>query len=277
MTVALSGDGGDELFAGYNRHVWVPGIWKRLAPVPAPLRRGGASVLRRVPPRAWDRAGTVVPASRRPRQLGLKVAKVASIADAAGAEDVYGRLVTHWADAGSLVRGATLPATIHDTPSAWPGASDLVTAMCAVDAVTYLPDDVLAKVDRAAMSVSLETRVPLLARSIVEFAFQLPTSLKIRDGASKWVLRQVLGRHVPPELFDRPKAGFGLPVDDWLRGPLRPWAEDLLFGPELRDLLDPGPVRRAWDDHQAGRANNAYELWDVAQLAAWCRHRGIAP
>jgi asparagine synthase (glutamine-hydrolysing) len=145
--------------------------------------------------------------------------------------------------------------------------------MMAVDVVTYLPDDILAKVDRAAMAVSLETRLPLLDRDIVEFATGLPLSMKIRDGSSKWMLRQVLGRYVPPALVDRPKAGFGLPIDDWLRGPLRLWAEDLISSAVVGRYLDPSLVKRAWADHIHRRRNNAYELWDVLMFVSWAQSR----
>ena len=144
-----------------------------------------------------------------------------------------------------------------------------------LDLATWLPGCILAKVDRAAMSVSLETRIPLLDRDIVEFAVGLPSELYIRDGKTKWPLRQVLSRHVPDELIDRPKAGFGLPIDEWLRGPLKDWALDHLRGPECAEFLNTALVERAWSDHQSGRRNMAYELWDVLMFSVWCRERGI--
>lgn len=275
VTVALSGDAGDELFGGYNRYVWVPTIWNRIGGVPVGLRRAGARAGRMVPPSWWDRAASVLPRSRRPQQLGLKVSKVLDVADAATAEAVFARLVSHWDDPDSLVRGGREPLTSHNDPSQQPDAADIVELMMLVDAVTYLPDDILAKVDRAAMSVSLETRIPLLDRDIVEFAVGLPSELYIRDGKTKWPLRQVLSRHVPDELIDRPKAGFGLPIDEWLRGPLKDWALDHLRGPECAEFLNTALVERAWADHQSGRRNLAYELWDVLMFSVWCRERGI--
>ncbi len=277
VIVALSGDGGDELFAGYNRHVWAPAIWDRLDGVPRPLRSLGASVLGRVPPDWWDAAARVLPSSRRPRQVGLKVSKVLGVADAVDRIDVVRRLVSHWQDPSALVRGADEPPTLLSQPERWPDRLDPVGAIAAVDAVTYLPDDILTKVDRATMAVSLEGRIPLLDRSIVEFAISLPTSTKVRDGRSKWPLRQVLGRYVPTELVDRPKSGFGLPIEQWLVGPLRPWAESHLFSPAVRDTLDVAAVQRAWCDHTAGRRNEAYQLWDVIMFSVWCEHRELSP
>lgn len=277
VTVALSGDGGDELFAGYNRYVWVPSIWRQLDRVPGSVRGHAARAVERVPPVWWDRAATILPDGRRPRQLGLKVSKVLGIADADTPNDVFNRLVSHWQDPERLVRGSTEPPTIHSDPGQWPATAGVVEHMMALDAVTYLPDDILTKVDRATMSVSLEGRIPLLDRSIVEFAASLPLSMKIRDGRSKWPLREVLGRYVPTEMFERPKAGFGLPIETWLRGPLRSWAEHHLFGPAADSFLEPGPIAVAWAQHQAGTHNRAYELWDVIMFSVWAEHRNIAP
>lgn len=275
VTVALSGDGGDELFAGYNRHLWVPAIWDRIGPIPVGVRRAAAAAARRVPPAAWDSAARLLPAGRRPRQAGLKVAKVLGIADAASAEEVYGRLVSHWQDPTALVRGATEPPTLHTDRSRWPAVDGIVAHMCALDTVTYLPDDILVKVDRATMAVSLEGRIPLLDRDLVEFAAGLPVDLRIRDGRAKWPLRRVLARYVPEALFERPKSGFGVPIEQWLRGPLRAWAEERLFSPVTRSFLDDALLRRTWDAHQSGRRDNAHELWDVLSFASWCDARGI--
>lgn len=273
VTVALSGDAGDELFLGYNRYTWVPAIWRRIGGVPVGVRRDGASVGRRVPAPWWDLAARVVPAPRRPRILGLKVAKVLDIADSPNPEDVFHRLTSHWADPARLVRGATEPPTIHSDPGRWPASSGIVEHMAAIDAVTYLPDDILTKVDRATMSVSLEGRIPLLGRDIVEFAVGLPVDMRLRGGVSKWPLRQVLSRSMPAEMVDRPKTGFGVPLADWLRGPLRDWAEDKLSADSVAELLDADLVRATWEQHQSGRSNEAYKLWDVLMLGEWSRRR----
>jgi asparagine synthase (glutamine-hydrolysing) len=275
VTVVLSGDGGDELFGGYNRYMWVPTVWKQMGRVPRPARRVVGRGLQRVPPVAFDRAAVIVPKGRRPRMLGLKVSKVAGVLDADSEYEVFHRLVSHWQDPSALVRGVVEPPTVHTTQAAWPAVNDLVEHMGAVDAVTYLPDDILVKLDRAAMSVSLEGRIPLLDRDIVEFAASLPTEVKLRDGVSKWPLRSVLGRYLPADLFDRPKSGFGLPIETWLQGPLKEWAADRLFSPLTRSFVDVGPVRRLWDDHQSGRRNGAYELWDVIMFAEWAERRGV--
>lgn len=274
VTVVLSGDGGDELFAGYNRHVWVPAIWSRMDRMPIAARRWAAGAGRVVPPAWVDRSAVLIPASRRPRQLGLKVAKVASVLDAADEYEVFHRLVSHWQDPDSVVIGGHEPATVLTDRSAWPATSGIVEHMAVMDAVTYLPDDILVKLDRATMSVSLEGRVPLLDRSIVELAARMPVTAKIRDGVSKWPLRQVLGRYVPPALTDRPKAGFGLPIEEWLRGPLAGWAQDRLFGETSRQYFDQAPLRRQWQLHRSGRRNAAYELWDVLMFVEWCDARG---
>ena len=269
VSVALSGDGGDELFFGYNRYAWVPAVWRQLERMPMTLRRGGAAMLKAVPPSTWDRAARLLPASRRPRMLGMKVGKVAGVADALSPHDVYNRLVSHWQSPTELVQGSFEPPTLHTDSARWPEVPGIVEHMAAVDSVTYLPDDILCKVDRATMSVSLEGRIPLLDRSIVEFAASLPTDVKVRDGAAKWPLRQVIDRYVPGVDMNRPKSGFGVPIEDWLRGPLKEWAGDHLFGTATGDYLCETPIRAAWNDHQAGRRNFAYELWDVIMYSVW--------
>lgn len=270
VTVALSGDAGDELFLGYNRYAWVPAIWNRVGGVPLAGRRAAARFGRRVPAPWWDTAGRVVPASRRPRMIGLKVTKVIGVLDAPSQHDLFHRLTSHWSDPTQLVRGVHEPPTVHTDRGRWPATDDIVEHMALVDSVTYLPDDILTKVDRATMSVSLEGRIPLLSRDIVEFALGLPPSVRRLGGRSKWPLRELVGRSVPAELMNRPKTGFGVPLADWLRGPLRDWSEERLRDPQLGEFLDIDVVRATWDQHQSGRTNEAYKLWDVLMFSEWC-------
>jgi asparagine synthase (glutamine-hydrolysing) len=275
VTVALSGDGGDEVFGGYNRHVWLPRTWARIGGVPHVARRGAAAALARPAPATWDRAARALPASRRPRLAGLKAEKMAGVLAAADEAEAYGRLVSHWQRPTELVPGATEPTTLAHRRAAWPAARSLAEELMAVDALTYLPDDILVKVDRATMAHGLEARVPLLARPVVELAARLPLSMKIRGGEGKWALRELLARRHPRSLFERPKSGFGVPIASWLRGELRPWAESMLSVEELgaSGLLDPVPVRAAWDEHLAGRRDRSYELWDVLMLQGWLREQ----
>ena len=185
--------------------------------------------------------------------------------------ELYRGLVSHWENPSALVLGSTEPGTVLTDPACQPlGASD-VERMMALDLLSYLPDDILCKVDRAAMGVSLETRVPFLDHRVVEFAWRLPLEYKLREGTSKWVLRQVLYKHVPKALIERPKMGFGVPIDAWLRGPLRDWAESLLDESRLRQegYFNPAPIRRKWTEHLSGRRNWQYHLWNVLMFQAW--------
>lgn len=263
VTVALSGDGGDEVFFGYNRHKALGQIDRRISAVPAPMRRMGAAALAAPGPAIWDTLAQFMPESKRPRMLGTKVQKL-SRALAAGTPDArYLDLVTHWPED---LTGLNLPGQLPDGPVLDPAARAAYA-----DTLGYLPNDILTKVDRASMAVSLEARVPLLDHRLVEFAWTLPTELKIRNGISKWPLRQVLYRHVPQTLVDRPKSGFAIPLGDWLRGPLRDWAETLLAQDRLksRGWIDPAPVRQAWKDHLNGRGARAEALWGICMLEAW--------
>ncbi len=274
VTVALSGDGGDELFAGYNRHAWLGRIWGRAGSVPAPLRRAAGAGLGRIPP-DWIDGAARVAAKASPRLEvripSTKVAKVAKVLAAPGLEEAYLSLVSYWDDAESMVLGAGPSASVASRPEEWPTLDGITEQMLWLDLVGYLPDDILTKLDRAAMSTSLETRVPFLDRGVFEVAWRLPLSAKLHDGRTKWLLREVLARHVPRELFERPKMGFGFPIGDMLRGPLRPWAEELLGERRLtaQGLLDPAPIRRAWGEHLSGTRDHAYQLWAVLALEAW--------
>jgi asparagine synthase (glutamine-hydrolysing) len=284
VTVALSGDGGDELFAGYTRHRTAASLGRLLA-VPAPLRRAGGAALTALPPGGWDALARLVPARRRPQLPGAQVHKLARVLAARDVDDVHHRLTSAWPDPAALVVAADGGPGRVTEPASWtvgrdgaPWLTDPVERMLLADTLGYLPDDILAKVDRASMAVSLEARVPLLDHRVVELAWRLPMRLRLRDGRTKWALRELLARSVPPALTDRAKHGFAVPVDRWLRGPLRPWAEELLGERRLAEagLLRPAPIRRAWAEHLAGRADNQHALWAVLAVAAWDEAAGGA-
>ena len=274
VTVSLSGDGGDELFAGYNRHAWLDRVWGRAATVPAGVRRTAGSALGRIPPAVVERAAratSVLPVGWQVRNPSNKVVKLARVLSASDPEDAYRALTTHWDDATSVVLGNDHADTSGDQIGSPVSEGGITEQMLWFDLVGYLPDDILTKLDRAAMAVSLETRAPFLDRKILDLAWRLPLHAKLRGGQTKWLLRQVLERHVPAALVERPKMGFGLPIGPWLRRELAPWAEHLLDERRLRaqGLLDPIPIRRAWDLHRSGRRDLGYELWDVLVLQSW--------
>jgi asparagine synthase (glutamine-hydrolysing) len=275
VTVALSGDGGDELFGGYNRYAWAERFWKRVEPVPLPLRRVAAAALGAVPPGWWDRAfdgaRRVLPGSMALRTPGTKLIKVARVLPAADLHETYVTLASHVEDPARLVLGAVEPSTLLTSPERWPALDDAVERMMYLDTMTYLPDDILTKVDRATMASSLEGRMPFLDPDVAALAWRTAPDRKMRAGAGKWLLRQLLHRYVPPALVERPKTGFGVPIGDWLRGPLRPWAEDLLAPGRLaRDgFLAPEIVRAMWTEHLSGRCDRQFELWDVLMFQAW--------
>jgi asparagine synthase (glutamine-hydrolysing) len=274
VTVALSGDGGDELFAGYNRYQLTQRFWRSLSLMPRALRKSAAAAITAVRPDRWTQLLGALPQRLRVPQAGDKMHKAASVLRLDSADAVYRRLVSHWEPSEIMPQvGIQIeePRGILDDTTLAKDFPDLLARMQFLDLVTYLPDDILTKVDRASMAVALEARVPLIDHRVVEFAWQLPEHVKVRNGTSKWLLRQVLYRHVPPELIERPKMGFGIPLGEWLRGPLRDWAETLLGEQRLHEagLLDATVVRRYWRDHLEGRRNWQYLLWDVLMLEAW--------
>jgi asparagine synthase (glutamine-hydrolysing) len=294
VTVSLSGDGGDELFGGYNWYVLGEAAWKRLRWMPLLLRRGVARGIKLCRAETYDRyAGWLarwLNRYGRPGSVGEKMHKIATLLPSSTPEEIYRYLITHWKQPGSAVVGAREVATLLTDRAQWARLPGFVQRMMFLDLVTYLPDDILTKVDRASMGVSLEARVPLLDHRVVEFAARLPLAWKIRpsarpngfsnaprqgmtgnEGQGKWLLRRVLYRYVPRELVERPKMGFAVPVAEWLRGPLRDWAEDLLSTERLQreGFLDPAPVRGLWAQHLAGREGGDESLWALLMFEAW--------
>ncbi len=277
VTVSLSGDGGDELFAGYNRYQLTDQAWRKVSRLPKPMRTGIAHAIKTVSPHAWTQASKWLPViNRHPAlaNLGDKLHKAAGVLASQSVDALYLGLVSQFQDPASWVKvgnGFVEPATKLSThlPNL-EGLND-VERMMALDAVSYLPDDILCKVDRAGMGVSLEGRVPLLDHRIFEFAWQLPLNYKLREGHTKWPLRQVLYRYVPKELIERPKVGFGIPLHDWLRGPLREWAETLLDANRLEreGYFHAAPIRAKWAAHLSGKENAAHILWCILMFQAW--------
>ncbi|BFM49625.1 asparagine synthase (glutamine-hydrolyzing) [Marinomonas sp. THO17] len=268
VTVSLSGDAGDELFGGYNRYTMTNNIWKYLSPIPVPLRKLVSSSIQSVSPEHWSKLFNIITPSNRPQvNIGDKLHKGAKVLSSKNVDDLYTSLISSVdePDMWLINRNKGVLAT--------PDLSFLkpIERMMVQDMVGYLPTDILAKVDRAAMAVSLETRVPFLDPSVIEFAASLPLEYKIRNGVGKWVLREVLYKHVPKELIERPKMGFGVPLAEWLRGPLKAWAENLLDTQRLQEegFFDVSLVRQKWQEHIAGKRNWQAQLWTVLMFQAW--------
>ena len=278
VTVSLSGDAGDELFAGYNRYFWTASLWQRIGFLPPGLRRTIAGGLLAVPAGTWNSVfgmlERVLPLRISVNNPGDKLHKLADVISARSPELIYRELVSQWR--GNLpLRGVNEPPTLVANSACWPALPSFTERMMVVDTLTYLPDDILVKIDRAAMAASLETRVPFLDARVIDFAWRLPLHQKVRDGKGKWLLRQLLYRYVPQNLVDRPKQGFGVPIEHWLRGSLRDWAEDLLSPSALAadGLLDSVSIRAMWQRHLSGR-NVQHALWNVLMYQAWRKRWG---
>ena len=288
VTVALSGDGGDELFGGYNRYFWGPRIWSRLSWLPYPARQALASAIQAIPTSGWDAlcwpVNALLPDSKKISRSGFKAHKLASrLCGVRDLDDLYKSLVSEWQDPAQVIKGengesggdkrSLLREPLSMLSDKWPtvGVEQEQLRMMYRDSMTYLSDDILCKLDRAAMATSLETRAPFLDHRVAELAWQLPLNMKIRDGQGKWAMRQVLYKYVPKELIDRPKVGFAIPVGQWLRGPLKDWAEALLDEKrlEVEGYFYPKPIRDKWLQHLTGRYDHTQSLWAVLMFQSW--------
>ena len=275
VTVSLSGDGGDELFGGYNRHLLIKRLWEKIKRVPSPIRRAGAASLLSLSPEGWDRVFTflkpIIPNRFRLPDPGYKLHKLSNLLASGNPVELYHGMISEWNYPMSVLKSNKVIDSPLISDPVWNLMNDLTQIIMYLDLVNYLPGDILTKVDRASMAVSLESRVPLLDHRIVELAWKLPQEYKIREGVGKWVLRQVLYRRVPKQLIERPKQGFTVPVGIWLRGPLIEWAEDLLNKKRLDEgnIFNSELVRFLWKEHLSGRRNYDSRLWPILMFEAW--------
>ena len=275
VKVVLSGDGGDELFGGYNRYLSARNVWENMQRLPPVARHLAARTLRSLSPSSWDRLFSIfkpiIPKRLHVSMPGDKGHKLADVLNFSNGHEFYLQLNSHWTDPASVVIGGVEPKTIFTDQARWPKTDSFVHWMMAMDTQTYMSDDIMVKLDRATMATSIEGRVPLLDHRVVELAWRMPLDFKIHNGQGKWLLREVLYRHVPRELIERPKQGFGIPLGEWLRGPLREWAESLLSENRLlkEGYFHPAPIRKMWQEHLAGRANWQPHLWNILMFQAW--------
>jgi asparagine synthase (glutamine-hydrolysing) len=271
VTVCLSGDAGYELFGGYNRYIWAQKFLK----IPFPLRRLSSGIINSFSPDEWDNLYKVseyfVPKKLRFTAPGNKIHKLAGILSMNSIADIYTQLVSISPQSENLLISDNISSYFIEKWNTIPDNFSPQNKMMLIDSLTYLPDDILCKVDRAAMGVSLETRVPFLDHRVVDFAWKIPIKFKIRDGQNKWILRQVLYKYLPKELIERPKMGFGVPLDSWLRGPLREWAEELLNESKIEKdgFLNQKRIRQIWEEHLSGKKNWQHQLWNILMFQSW--------
>lgn len=276
VTVCLSGDGGDELFAGYNRYNWSESIWGKIGPIPLPVRKLLALLMQQPRPEFWDVCYKLIATVRRAnskyaqRMVGLKLQKLSEFIVHASVEDAYQYLLSYWNTSECLADICTgsFQTSYH---SHYPATDKFIEKALFWDQMNYLPGDNLAKVDRASMAVSLETRLPLLSHEMIELSWRIPLAMKVKNGDSKWLLKQVLFKYVPSQLVERPKMGFSVPIASWLRNELREWASDLLTSEALKDnrVLNQKQIYKTWSEHLSGRRDHALKLWAVLMFLSW--------
>lgn len=271
VTVSLTGDAGDELFCGYNRYILTKSTWGKLSKIPVLIRRGISKVILFIPMKAWDKVNKLLPIKYQMARLGEKIYKAANVIDSPSIDILYDKLVSQWEQLEQVVlpeKGKTeCSFKVQDMPK----LNCDVAKMMTMDSMSYLPDDILVKVDRAAMAVSLEGRIPFLDHNVIEFSWSIPLKYKLKNGISKWVLRELLYKYVPKKLIDRPKMGFGVPLADWLRGSLREWAEELINEDRLKleGYFNPEPIVAMWNEHQSGTKDWHNQLWSVLMFQQW--------
>ena len=279
VTVCLSGDGGDELFAGYNRYLSLDQVWKKVGSVPLPVRKLLGQMLSVPPPRFWDKLYSGFSAigggkGEKQKLVGLKLQKLAGLIQQQNLMHGYEYLLSYWHNPEDLVSFGQDTASVKPEITL-PESADFIETVMYLDQMEYLPGDNLTKVDRAGMAVSLETRLPLLSHEMLELSWKIPVSMKVREKTSKWVLRQVLYKYVPRHLIERPKMGFSVPVAHWLRGELKGWAEDLLDSMKTGggEFIREAPVRKAWNEHLSGKRDHSHRLWTVLMFLSWVNSR----